>query len=365
MYIFRLRTRKMSFSITGYGKSTIIKEIYKIFSQTGRVCKIVCPSGVACKVYGELAATMHSFYGLQTAELPASLVIQRSLERNNIVNQIQSVDVLIWDEISMSSLRIFHIVDQLHQKVQNNSLPFGGIQVILGGDFCQLNIKPIQAMLDSGDPVYKSILLGKVFPRRVLLEKIMRQSELEENFKKALDSLRIGVCDDNKEAYLRGLSRSCADIRNNVPPPIHIFFKKLPVEVHNSYMLSCLSGEMLKYESIDTGQTGLLKNTAPKVLMLKRGCKVMLLFNISRSLTNGALGTFIDADETDNTNNSLLINFPNVGVVSIPRKTWYMYNRNGQVQASRTQYPLSLSYAITVHKAQSTTLEKLRETKRN
>ena len=64
----------------------------------------------------------------------------------------------------MSSLRIFHIVDQLHQKVLNNPLPFGGIQVILGGDFCQR--KPIQDILDSGDPIHKSILFGKVFPHR-------------------------------------------------------------------------------------------------------------------------------------------------------------------------------------------------------
>ena len=139
------------------------------------------------------------------------------------------------------------------------------------------------------------------------MEEIKRQGELEDNFKKALDSLRMGVCDENTEAYLRGLSRSCADTGNNMPPRIHIFFKNLPVEVHNSHMLSCLSGEMLKYESIDTGRTGLLKNNVSKVLMLKRGCKVMLLFNISKSLTNGALGTFIDADETDKMNNSLLV----------------------------------------------------------
>ena len=56
-------------------------------------------------------------------------------------------------------------------------------------------------------------------------------------------------------------------------------------------------------------------------------------------------------------NNSLLVKFPNVGVISISRKTWCRYNRNGQVQGFRTQYPLSLSYAITVHKAQSTMLE--------
>lgn len=74
----------------------------------------------------------------------------------------------------------------------------------------------------------------------------MRQSESEGNFKKALDSLRVGICDGATEAYLRSLSRRCVDIGDNVPPPIHIFFKMLPVEVHNSYMLSCLSGELLK-----------------------------------------------------------------------------------------------------------------------
>ena len=123
-------------------------------------------------------------------------------------------------------------------------------------------------------------------------------------------------------------------------------------------MLSCLSGEMLKYESIDTGWISLLKSTAPSLLMLKHGCKVMLfLFNITKALTNGTLGTFVNSDETTSTNESLLIEFPNVGVVFIPRKTWYVYNKNGQVQASWTQFPLNLSYAITMHKAQSVTLE--------
>ena len=137
----------------------------------------------------------------------------------------------------MSSLRILHIVDQLHQKVQSNSLPFDGTQVILGGGFCQL--KPIQTLLGAGEPMYKSVLFGKVFPHRVVLEKVMRQHECEENFKKALDILRLGVSGDETEAYLCGLSRSFVD-RGNISPSIHIFFKKLPVEVHNSHILSSL-----------------------------------------------------------------------------------------------------------------------------
>jgi hypothetical protein len=109
----------------------------------------------------------------------------------------------------------------------------------------------------------------------------------------------MGVCGDETEAYLCGLSRSFVD-RGNVSPPVHIFFKKLPVEVHNSHILSSLSGEMLRYESIDTGRTDLFKNTAPNILTLKRGCEVMLLFNITKSLTNGTMGTFIDVDQSVN-----------------------------------------------------------------
>ena len=64
------------------------------------------------------------------------------------MNEMKSVKVLIWDEISMSSKRILDIVNLLHLKINNNTMPFGGIQVILAGDFYQL--KPIQDVLDSG-----------------------------------------------------------------------------------------------------------------------------------------------------------------------------------------------------------------------
>lgn len=107
---------------------------------------------------------------------------------------------------------------------------------------------------------------------------------------------------------------------------------------------------------IDIGCIGLLKDTIPKVLDLKRGCEVMLLFNINNSLKNGTRGKFVGPD-TNSTDCSLLLQFPNVGEVAINKKTWYVYSKSGQVQASRTQYPLTPSYAVTVHKAQSATME--------
>jgi hypothetical protein len=334
----------------GAGKSTVIKEIRKIFSQNGKCCEIVCSSGVACNIYEGLARTVHSFYGLNTAELPASLLIQRSLDQQDVVDRIKSLDVLIWDEISMSSMRLLNIVNLLQQNIHNNTLPFGGIQVILGGDFYQL--KPIPDVIDAGDSAYKSIIFDKVFPHRIALTRIMRQGDTEMRLKDALDSLRLGKCDDETEAYLRGLSRSCAS--TDEEPPIHIYFTKLPTAVHNSYMLTNLPGEALKFKSIDTGRKALLNNTVAEVLMLKPGCKVMLLFNVNNNLKNGTFGTFLNSSGDSN---SLQVKFPNLGVVNLQRKTWYKYDKSGNIQASRTQFPLSLSYAITVHKAQSTTLD--------
>ena len=250
-------------------------------------------------------------------------------------------------DFNVKYMRLLNIVNLLQQNIHNNTLPFGGIQVILSGDFHQL--KPIPDVLDSGDPVYKSIIFDKVFPHRIALTRIMRQGEGEMRLKDALDSIRLGKCDGETEAYLRGLSRSCTGTGDT--PPIHIYYTKLLVAVHNSYMLTNLPGQVLKFESTDTGRKILLKDTVAEVLMLKPGCKVMLLFNINDDLKNGTFGTFINSSNS----NGLQVEFPNVGVVTLQRKTWYKYDHAGRVQASRTQFPLSLSYAITVHKAQSTT----------
>ena len=244
----------------GVGKSTLVQEISKQFKKNGMRCQIVSASGISCDIYNSMAKTIHSHYGLQMAELPAEMLIVRSLERQNVLENVQNTRVLVWDEMSMSSERLLNLVNLIHQTASHNSLPSGGIQVILVGDFWQL--KPIPGPLDAGIPIYESQLFNDVFPHRFELTRILRQQETEHRLIAALDQLRLGKCDDETEKYLRSLSRkmdSCHDIS-----PVHIFFERLPVEVHNLSVLAAIPGPKLSFESIVFHRCAIIEQYCPR-----------------------------------------------------------------------------------------------------
>ena len=128
------------------------------------------------------------------------------------------------------------------------------------------------------------------------------------------------------------------------------------MQVHNANMLLSLpEKELFKFDAIDTVySTQYTANAiyqADKTLLLKPGCRVMLLSNVSDTLRNGVTGVFVGAEEEH-----LVVEFDNVGRVAIRRETWEKRSRSGSVVASRRQFPLSLVYGITCHKSQSLTL---------
>ena len=137
--------------------------------------------------------------------------------------------------------------------------------------------------------------------------------------------------------------------------PLHIFFRKSPVDMYNQEVLSRLPGPLLTFPSRDSGHTHLPENSVDKLLCLKAGCKVMLLFNINKYLRNGSQGVFLRIDP-ENGEDQLLVSFPTIGTVKIQRKTWSKFDSKGNVIGTRIQFPLRPCYAITVHKAQGLTL---------
>ena len=138
---------------------------------------------------------------------------------------------------------------------------------------------------------------------------------------------------------------------------VHIYFRKLPVEVQNIDVLSSLPGDLILLQSTDTGGAQYLERSVSSVIPLKPGCNVMLLYNINNKLRNGSRERFIGLKEAENGKDQrVVVRFPTTGTVSLERRTWLKYDKNGIVQGSRTQFPITPCYAITAHKAQSLTM---------
>lgn len=223
--------------------------------------------------------------------------------------------------------------------------PFGGTQFVLVGDFWQLS--PVTSAIDAGHFAFMSEIFCIAFPHRFELTNIIRQDDSQKSLRNALEDLRYARCTEESELYLQNLSRGI-----QAEGTLNLFFKRLPVEIHNFNVLLCIPGRMFTLHAEDKGNIAKLDLTIGKTIHLKEGCKVMLLYNISEDLRNGSTGVLCKVEE-----DNLTVNFHKVGKKQITRQTWYSYERSGEILGSRTQFPIVPSYAVTVHKSQGMTLD--------
>ena len=102
----------------GTGKSTLVHALQKDLRRKGRKVAIVCSSGIAGTVYlrdGTTASPTRAFYGLHTADLSANMVVERSVANNLVCERAREADTFIWDEISMTSRRVFELANKIHE----------------------------------------------------------------------------------------------------------------------------------------------------------------------------------------------------------------------------------------------------------
>ena len=185
-----------------------MKELIRSCKRHGKVVGVIGSSGIACQVFDcGTASTVHSFYGLSTAELPWRQLLDRSLA-NSLIRDRVKAHVIFWDEASMSSKRVFELVNFLHHELATDefskSLPFAGKQVILVGEFLQLQLVP--NLFDDGDI------------------KLMHQSQDDKHLLSALADIRKGQCSISSEQYLSSLDRDFPQALQEVAT--HIFCEK-------------------------------------------------------------------------------------------------------------------------------------------
>lgn len=337
----------------GAGKTYVLNQFIKLAKAGGKHVSVTATTGLAATHLG--GTTIHSWAGIGVMDaLPSGFADHVAKGRREI---IEKTDVLIIDEISMLHDYRLDMVDEVCSLVRKKpDVPFGGIQVIMSGDFFQL--PPInRGDSRAGGFVVHSDAWKELDPTICYLQEQHRQDD--EALLGILNALRAG---DVRRHHAEQLLA-----RVEITPPDDMVLTELhtvnvDVDRINETKLNGLSGDELFYTQTTTGSANYVENLqrsvlAPATLRLKQGALVMAIKNATdRRYANGSIGEVIDFEQGTE---YPVVKFRNGRTVSMVPETWEL--RDGdKKRAGITQIPLRLAWAITVHKSQGMTLDAAR-----
>lgn len=358
----------------GAGKTYLIRHIMEWAQSEKKKASVTALTGCAALLLGFRAKTLHSWAGIGLGRESADVLAASIAKSSNPKQRWRSTQILIIDEISMLTTELFEKLDAIGRLVRKKDLPWGGIQLILCGDYFQL--PPVVKGL-SGE----SIAVGrfafespkwteaKLIP--VCLKRIERQTDTE--FQTILNECRIGKPSERSIEILK--SRQGLDWKSLLIRPTLLFSKNADVDAINEKNLAALNKPLYTYTATTLlvhpeGETTAdpyptpdeieravhrLDNDAPYMttLTLCVGAQVMLLTNldVEAGLVNGSRGVIVDIRAIDNVP---IVQFRRGRPIAVESKQW-VSNENSRI--TRNQIPLRVAYAITIHKSQGSTLD--------
>jgi ATP-dependent exoDNAse (exonuclease V) alpha subunit len=336
----------------GAGKTYVLNQFIKFAKSEGKHVSVTATTGLAATHLG--GTTIHSWAGIGVLDyLPQGFAEHLAKGRFEI---IEKTDVLIIDEISMLHDYRLDMVDEACRLVRRKDEPFGGIQVIMSGDFFQL--PPInRGDTRAGGFVVHSNVWRELDPTICYLAEQHRQDD--EQLLEILNALREGdIRRHHAETLLARVDQEPPE--DMVLTELHTV--NIDVDRLNEKKLDELSGDELFYTETTTGSANYVENLqrsvlAPATLRLKKGALVMAVKNATdRKYANGSIGEVIEFEPATE---YPVVQFRNGHTVSMSPDTWEL--RDGdKKRASITQIPLRLAWAITVHKSQGMTLDAAR-----
>lgn len=329
----------------GSGKSWTINEFVKQAKKQRKKVVVTATTGLASSHIG--GQTIHSWSGMGLDDhLHNDYIYTMSETRKK---DIRKTDVLIIDEISMMHDYNLDMVDEAMRLIRENDKPFGGIQVILVGDFFQL---PPVKQGGAG----KFVVFSKVWKRMNVkvcyLEEQFRAEDLR--LQEILNAMRDGTMTNKHLVWLK--SRIGHKASDNVT---RLYTLNIDVETINNQKLDELGGDTHYFMRTSRGQSWndmqiLQKNVlAPEILRLKVGAAVMAVKNDPEGrFFNGSIGIVTGFSSTG----FPVVDFGDRWDYTVYPEEWE-YKRGDRTTAAITQIPVRLAYAITVHKSQGMTLD--------
>jgi ATP-dependent DNA helicase PIF1 len=372
---FKISQNLLIIGQAGCGKSKCIKTMFDYnftsFQETHYKKMYLCATtGVAAYNIGGM--TIHSFLGIGTGEQDIQFLIRKVQRNKNIAERLRTDHILVIDEISMMSASLFEKINILYKTFRRNNNFFGGIQVILVGDFLQTEcifnekihrIDDKRLLIES--PVFLENFTSK---NTVQLTENFRQKG-DTFFQDLLSRIRIGKPTSEDLALLRTKCVNFQNELNKLPKdinPVYLVSSNAAANSINSRNIEQIQQAYTHYNCIfsekgpDSKVIEMLKKELEHQLKirgltklsLKKGCRIMLIRNIDTDLglINGSLGSVLDLNSS-----SAYVAFDN-GI-----KTWVGMSESSLeldgCVVKVNQLPLILSYSITIHKSLSLTLD--------
>ena len=332
----------------GTGKTHLLNTFIAQARKRGKKVSVTATTGLAATHLG--GNTIHSWSGIGVSDhLPNNFFERLSKTRRDVISK---TDVLIIDEISMLHDFRLDMIDKVLRTVRENDQPFGGIQLVMSGDFFQL--PPVNRPNEQGGGfVVYSDAWQELQPAVLYLDRQYRQND--EQLLEILTALRTG---DVRRRHVEALLA-----RTKIEPPdgdiTELHTVNVDVDDINIQKLAELPGEERSYQQTTTGSKIYVENLqrsvlAPENLVIKLGALVMAVKNSPQKLyANGSIGTVVDFEPLTE---YPVVEFRDGRRVTMVPDVWEL--RDGErKRASISQVPLRLAWAITVHKSQGMTLD--------
>jgi ATP-dependent DNA helicase PIF1 len=363
----------------GTGKSELIRMIYKHAISQFKDIYVTALTGCASIILNCKAKTLHSWAGIGLGNRTTEQLITKIKKNKNLKAIWKKTDILVVDEVSMLSLKLFNMINAIGKAIRKNKKPFGGIQLIFSGDFYQLPPVGDKDDLETQRFCFESDDWNSVFHRdcQIELKKIFRQTD--EIYSTILNQIREGIIKKRSNKLLLEYVGRQKD-PNLVVEPTKLYPTKKRVEQINISKMLTLHGDEKEYkmkyvkdlemtkaekemrrqftdQELQIELDFLSENLiCEKEIKMKIGAQVMCIINIKTELgdiliCNGSQGIITEFCEFTGCPK---VKYNNGVHMVMNRHVWISEKIPG---IGVSQIPLILSWALTIHKSQGATLD--------
>jgi ATP-dependent DNA helicase PIF1 len=337
----------------GSGKTYLLNQYIQYLKDNHIAVAVTASTGIAAThLHG---ATIHSWSGIGVRDYLTDKDLDKLLTKSHIKRNYKRTKVLIIDEISMLHKHQLDMIDTVARFMLNTDQPFGGLQVILCGDFFQLppvfsNSSSIERQFAFESAAWKNSDFHVCY-----LHEQHRQQD--DTLLTILNDIRGGTAGEHTKVPLR--TRYKKEPQGAIKAT-KLYSKNINVEAINNDELAQIAGQEQTFKMITRGFNTLVESLkksclALEQLKLKIGADVMFIKNDATGrYVNGTRAVVIAFEKS--AEGLPVVKTYDHKIITVHREEW-TYEDNGVVRATLIQIPLRLAWAITIHKSQGMTLD--------